>query len=126
MGKKPTDNGHGRRVKMAQRDKDALRRNLLLTFATCGASDVQARKALDTGDPTMLEWIQRWICSHTDYDKEGLTEDSYRKGCFAWILYKAAVEVAGKLEVTEATRKHHNDLLRKKVEELDNAEVHDP
>lgn len=127
MGKKPSSGTEGKkriRVVMKQADKDDLRRNLLFTFKTCGATDAQALRALTHGSLPMEVWIQRWICHHTDYQTAGLTEDNYRKGCFAWIYYKATVDVADKLEVTESTRKHHNDLLKNKVKELENGEVH--
>ena len=126
MGKKPSSKENakpkGKRVRVVMKpvDKANLRRNLMTTFRTCGATDAQALRALTHGSLPMEVWIQRWICHHTDYPSAGLTEDNYRKGCFAWMYYKAVVEVVEKLDITDAVRKRHNELLRNKVRELDN------
>ena len=115
----------GRRICMRQSDKDALRRNLVFSLESCGVSRELAEKAITARNPSMEGWIQRWICHHTDYENEGLTEDSFRKGCGAWIVYKACVETPDKLEILPETRERWKTLVKKLVEDESGREDQD-
>jgi len=121
MSKKPSvEKGKKRvRIVMKQKDRDTLRHNLVFTFKTCGASEEQAMAAVTTGSLPMEVWIQRWICHHTNYQTAGLTEQNFRKGCFAWIYYKATVEVAEYLEISDETLEKQNEMILKKASELE-------
>lgn len=93
------------RIVMKDSDREVLRKNLAAVFRLCGADDNLIADTITHGSLGMETWMQRWITHHTDYVKNGLTQDAFRMGFFAWIRYKVTAEVVDRLEITDETRK---------------------
>ena len=84
---------------MRQSDKDFLLKFLVHNFTRMGATEEQALKAINSRTPSMLKWIVSWIGHNTNYlEVKHLTNSILRQGMYAWIHYKAVVEVLGPLK----------------------------
>lgn len=116
----PSDGSNGRRVRMPEDDKTALRANLAFTFRLCGATDAQVSKVFSSGSIPIDVWISRWICHHTDYETAGLTSDNYKKGFFAWVYYKTAVDIIDSLDISDAVRKENLRNIESNLERVRN------
>lgn len=112
MGQHPSDNrpdGVPKRVQVKPEDRRRIREGLLRSFRICGASDGQASEAVSSGSVPMADWIAAWIAYHTDYHRVGLNDDNWRKGCFAWMLYKASAKVAREVPGNTGEDRHEHE-----------------
>ena len=90
------------RIVMKDEDKEDILVNLVRNFMAVGATKEQAEACSNTGSVPMHLWISRWICHHTEYaETHEMTDAMFKKGLYAWIHYKATVEVLDKLELPE-------------------------
>ena len=79
---------------MPDGDKADIRENLLRNFVRMGASEDEARKAVDAGSVPIHMWMSRWICHETDYpETRKMTDDKFFRAFYAWVHYKATAEV---------------------------------
>ena len=94
--------GHGQarsarrtRFVMKESDKEYLRKFLVYNFTRMGATEEQAKRAIDSRTPSMLKWIVAWIGHNTKFQETGWTAEILKRAMYAWIHYKATVETIG-------------------------------